>query len=502
MIRKTILEEKRVFALLFLYAFLLMFFCSEMSPLYPFNEWPDINLYFNIGKSIFNGKALYTDVFDHKGPLIFFLYGAGYLISNTSFSGMYLIESLAWVLILFAAYLTARLFLEKIYAFVATLAFSVFMLMHTFSGGSAEEFIAVLEVISLFLFIMYFKDKQASVHNPKYMFIHGIMVAITLLTKINLVLFWFFPLLAILLNLLLNKEYVNLLKNIVAFIIGSVIIILPVIIYLLITNSLSAAWDIYITLNGKYASIADFSQIIESLSVRFYQRIRFETFGFLLALVGAFYFPIKYLGNKWGKIAIPLSFILLFVSIFLSPNSMYTYYSIPYDVYILLALIPAFQYVKISNRRWVYVVSCFVILILGIKQKDFFGMQINQLITRNHPPSLIDKFTSKLLQEENPTLLNLGLDLGNGVFTKANLIPNVKYFVSPNLEYAYYPEMRDEQTRYIENKQVQFVILCDNSFNYSYFRELPALNEYYEIIDEDTGKGNRPYYLYKLKGEN
>lgn len=90
MIKQAIVKDKNILILLSLYSFLLLFFCSKMSPLYPINEWSDVNLYYNIGKAIFNGRTLYAEAFDHKGPLIFFIYGIGYAISNTSFIGMFL----------------------------------------------------------------------------------------------------------------------------------------------------------------------------------------------------------------------------------------------------------------------------------------------------------------------------------------------------------------------------------------------------------------------------
>lgn len=500
MIKKEIIQDKMIFFALFIYSFLLLFFCSKMSPLYPFNEWPDINLYFNIGKAMFNGRTLYTEAFDHKGPLIFFIYGIGYLISNTSFLGMYFIECIFWAIMAFAAYLTARLYLDKIYAFMVALVFPVIVLTHSLDGGSAEEFILVCQTISLYFFVLYFKDKEASIHNPTYMFIHGVMCAIAFLIKINLILFWFFPLAAIFINILSKREYSNLIKNLLFFICGGLLIMLPIIIYLFVNNAISEAWYTYIEVNGKYAKIGN-THITENIIVRFYQRIRFETISFSLVLLGAIYFPIKYICNKWGKIAIPLSFLLLFSSIFVISNQILVYYCLPIDVYALLACIIIFKHVRVSSSKKVYILSFLIVLIIGIKQKDFFGAKLDELISRKSPPTLIDSFSAHVIQEKNPTLLNLGLNLGNGVFTKANIMPNVKYFISPNLHYVYYPQMRDEQTKYIENRQVQFIILCTNDYNYEYFSTLPALNEYYTIIDENDGGGIRPYYLYKLKDE-
>ncbi|MDR1091727.1 MAG: glycosyltransferase family 39 protein [Prevotella sp.] len=497
MIKETIAQEKNILTVLFIYAFLLIFFCSKMSPLYPINDWSDINLYFNIGKMINAGKVPYTEAFDHKGPLIFFIYGIGALISDSSFFGMYLIESIGWAIMILFAYLTARLFVDKIYAFIVALVFPVLMLSHTSQGGSAEEFIAIAQVASLYFFIRYFKD-DTPVHKPKHMLIHGIMSAITLLIKINLIVFWFFPLLAIFIGLIIRKEYKNLMQNIAAYILGVMIITLPVCIYFAANNALSEAWNIYIVLNKNYATIGSFSETAESLAVRFYLRLRFETFEFLTILTGAIYFPIRHIGNKWGRIALVLSFFALYIAIFSSPKYVH-YYSIPYYVYALPGCIVLCRFIRIKPVKAAYITLFILILAWGIRQREFYGLQINEMTRSVKQEGLIYQFSGIINKEKDPTLLNLGLDTGNAVFTAANIVPNVRYFISPNLPDDLYPEMRDEQTKYIEKKEIQFIILAEGSVNYDYFHNLPALNENYTIADSYLEDGYKTYYLYKRK---
>jgi hypothetical protein len=475
-----------------------------MSPLYPFNEWSDVNLYFNIGKAIFNGKILYADVFDHKGPLIFFIYGIGYLISETTFIGMYIIEVIVWTLMISAGYLTAKLYLDKMYAFAVALIFPLFVLSHSLEGGSAEEFILVFQSVSLLLFLIYFKEEDCSVHKPAYMFIHGIMCAATLLIKINLIVFWLFPLPAILINISKSKEYKNLIRNILAYIAGLLVLILPVLVYFICNDALADAWNTYIVLNGNYARLGDLSQIMENLIVRFYQRLRFETFEYIIILVGVFYFPARYIRNIPGKVAFILSFVSLHIVIFMSPNYIF-YYSIPYYIFSLpgcIAIIDRISRFAGIRPRWYFHILFLVLaLIAGVTEKGFFGTPEEVLLRKQSPDNLAFQFSSIVTKEKNPTLLNLSLDLGNGVFTKANIMPNVKYFISPNLPYNIYPEMRDEQTGYIEDKEVGFIILSTFSFNFDYFYNLPALNENYEVIDTYIEHGTKTYYLYKRKNE-
>ncbi|WP_165043358.1 glycosyltransferase family 39 protein [Dysgonomonas sp. ZJ709] len=504
MIKKHTLEslvnDKSIFIILFFYTFLLLFFCSKMSPLYPFNDWSDINLYFNIGKSIFNGKVLYTEVFDHKGPLIFFIYGFGYLLSNDSFIGMYVIQAIVWLIMVYAVYFTSRMFLDKVYSFIVALAFPVILLSHSLDGGSAEEFITAFIVISLFYFITYFKEKNIAIHKPSYMFIHGLMCSMALLIKLNLVVFWIFPLLAVFINILLSKEYRNLWLNILAFIGGMLVITIPICIYLFINDALTESYNIYILLNKSYAKMSSMSDTFGYLTIRFYQRLRFDPIEFTIILIGAIYFPIRYIKNRIGQIGLILSFWCLYTVIFMSPNYVY-YYSIPYYVYAIFGFIVIAdylsKYITIRYAWHIAIIFAFVALCGGISRKNYFEYSTDVLLRRGEDESLRNQFGKIIEKEKDSTLLNLGLDSGNGLFTKLNIFPKHKYFISPNLPYEIYPQMRDEQTRYIENREIEFIILADYSFNFEYFRSLPALNDNYTVVDTYLEDDFKTYYLYK-----
>ena len=52
----------------------------------------DANIFFTMGKSMLSGKVLYRDVFDHKGPVLYLLYGLGWLLDHTGFIGVFVLE--------------------------------------------------------------------------------------------------------------------------------------------------------------------------------------------------------------------------------------------------------------------------------------------------------------------------------------------------------------------------------------------------------------------------
>lgn len=496
---KKIENDRMYLILLFLYVAILLFFCSKMSPLYPINEWADVNLYFNIGKCFTDGKVLYVDTFDHKGPVIFFIYALGYLISNASFLGMFIIQVLFWSIMLFAAYYTAKLFLENQYAFLVALAFPVLVLMRTQMGGSAEEFILVFMSISTYCFVSYFKESLHQ-HKPVFMFIHGVMCSLVFFTKLSLIVFWVFPLSAIFLSLLLKKEFRNLLKNAVALIGGFLIIALPIFLYLYLNDATNNAYHIYIELNREYANVTSFF-----VKQRFYMRLRYDFPDFAIILTGVLAFPIIYLKNWLGNIALILSFLCLFFIVNSSFNYA-DYYAIPYYIFTPLGCIVIVgllsKYIAVQPKWIVLLFFAAVCVGIGIKEKNYFGEDRRILQRQEKPSGVVFRFSEIIKGDSERTLINLGNDMGNGVFTEADIHPTVKYFVTPNLTHEAFPEMRDEQARYMQEGLIKYVILCEACPGCNYFTGHESLVQNYDSIDQyiDVSGGHHvSYTLFRRK---
>lgn len=98
---------------LLLAAFLVLLFASRSSFLYPFNDWNDANSYFSVGKAFFNGKMPYRDVFDQKGMYLYFLYGLAYLVSHTTFLGVFFLEVILAFFDLWGFWRILRLYVKR-----------------------------------------------------------------------------------------------------------------------------------------------------------------------------------------------------------------------------------------------------------------------------------------------------------------------------------------------------------------------------------------------------
>ena len=94
--------------------------CSKNSPLYLINDWFDANAFFTVGKSMMKGIVPYKSLFEQKGPLLYFIYGIGSLISYDSFVGVFIFEVIFFSVFLFYVYKTSKIFVKEtnVYFFI------------------------------------------------------------------------------------------------------------------------------------------------------------------------------------------------------------------------------------------------------------------------------------------------------------------------------------------------------------------------------------------------
>ena len=115
---------------------------STASPLYATNFWTDTNIYFTIGRGLRAGRMPYRDLFDHKGPLLYLLYGLAACVSDGNFLGVFLLETLSLAAFLDLAYRGAKRSGAGPAAPLAIplSAMAVCGCRAFIQGGSAEEF--------------------------------------------------------------------------------------------------------------------------------------------------------------------------------------------------------------------------------------------------------------------------------------------------------------------------------------------------------------------------
>ena len=108
-------DKTKVILMCFITSLLFLTLLSKNSFLYGFNDWEDANAFFTLGKSLFSGKIIYKDIFEQKGPFLYFIYGIGYLISNFNFLGVFFLEIIFSTVFLYYIYKIINLYLDSKY---------------------------------------------------------------------------------------------------------------------------------------------------------------------------------------------------------------------------------------------------------------------------------------------------------------------------------------------------------------------------------------------------
>ena len=105
-------RNTKTYLLLTLWSAVALLLLSPDSPLH--GPWSrcDSAIFFTSGKALMNGLRPYVDFTDSKGPLLWLIYGVGYLLSPRSYTGVYVVSIFVYACTFYYNYKTARIFLK------------------------------------------------------------------------------------------------------------------------------------------------------------------------------------------------------------------------------------------------------------------------------------------------------------------------------------------------------------------------------------------------------
>ena len=242
--KKTLSRLPRVVRLAALSAVLLAL-CSKSSPLYAFNDWMDANIFFTMGRSMLGGRVLYRDVFDHKGPVLYLLYGLAGLIGGTDFRGVLVLEIIAMTSFLYTGLRTAELLAgRRLSVWWMALPAAGMAASRAFShGGSAEELLLPFLAAALYGLV---KCLTANRQMPlRTVALQGFLCGCALLLKYT-VLGFYLAWVAVLAVLYLRRGWLRQLgRSCAAYLGGLALAALPWFAYFGAYHALDAWWECY-----------------------------------------------------------------------------------------------------------------------------------------------------------------------------------------------------------------------------------------------------------------
>ena len=485
---------------------------STCSPLYPFNPWDDANCFFTVGRGIIHGRVPYRDLYEQKGPLLYFTYALAALINEKSFIGAWIAECIMASLFAIYSWKTAKLFTEPS---KFALAFMPAFLGITYTtrlfnfGGNAEELCFPLLTVALYFGLRSIVEGDG-LPNNKDALVCGIITAALFWVKYTFVGFMAGFIIYILILAIKRKDFARLWSLAWRFLAGFLILTVPILLYFLANGALKYLWEgyfynnIFLYHSGRPASGLTAIPVVKNIYIPLYCTFaiakNYPKFGVMLlgslcSLVSLA--VIKKDLRKKILFFFALTFLLTIGVVFTRNSFIYYYeYILAYCFSILLiSLIKGMEALsKIFKQNpslpTVMVSGLLVVvyaIVLLLNKNSYLFMQKKDFLAQF-------RYAETINQTPNAKILTYDV-MDSGFYTTSGLLPQNRFFCYLNLE-LYYPAILEEQDRLIEEGYYDYIVT-------TFFCECEWDN--YELIREEsdpcvtyTGEKARDgYRLYK-----
>lgn len=490
----------------------LLFVNSKNSLLYEMNDYIDVNIFFSVTDALFHGKVLYRDIFEHKGPFLYFVYALIHILGNSYFT-LWLFECVANALFVYFGTKTILLYDEnatktRIFLYALCLEFCLctatsFMFGR---GGVVEELFLWVASYGLYVTLRCIRNEQNYLN--KELLLIGLLCGVLFWTKYALLGFYAGLALFVIVKNIAQKNLARLLKMIAIFSAGFAISSIPTVVYCTLTHSFDNMVNVYFIGNifGNH--------VTPNASAHFYglMNVIYKDITVVLLILLGSIFVLK----KEPK-SIKLLIIITIVPTFLASCCLkvfFPYYPLPMLLFLPFGFV-ALQEVKI-RREFKFGIAALVIL-LHFCASPVFGLfdpingnKINPLWLKEHlrvlakgaVPLLLLYFAitniriienkskhaigcicmlvictlagfgvrdpyyyteqplpqirfGKTIRQTNHANILVYGSYDYGFFKSSHTYPQVKYFCNVNLSED---NTADEQISYIKNEVVDFVI--------------------------------------------
>lgn len=408
-----------------------MLFCQANSPLYQFNDYSDLAIYTVIGRALRNGQILYRDVFDHKGPIFFFLQTIVYYNKYT----VWIYDIVTYAVSGIFLYKQTRLFKNEIGSLASALFVMGCEISFMWDAGSPEQAFMMMFYISMYLIL---KDDNDS----KTWLIFGIIVGYIFYSKINVLLGWFPWFIYLQIKQIKQKRFI---KNLVQATIPFAIMTVIVLVYFAVNNQIGYFIDSYFLQNVGYAKN---SQSTFNLLIFFI---------FFVLTIAVYVMSQRKQSMNINVLMVTIGIVCLYIGEVAISGRIYPYYFI-----LMLPFIQLIFLTKDDKDKYT------LYLAVQIISLSLYGMAQIQMV-QNNPDQFMAPIENDVRYEFVEDIKSDGENLDKnfgGAMTLYIIGDNlayylpynpIKYSVFCNMSYDAYPEMYDYAYNTIKDGKVKYV---------------------------------------------
>jgi hypothetical protein len=460
---KTLKALYKNFIVIVIFSMLLIFYFQEFYLDFPTN---DSSIYITYGSLLKDGKYIYKDLFDNKGPTIFLLNYFGSLITYKSSFGVLLIELSMFIAMIFFVYKTFH-FPNKIKN--TLISFLILSYLFQFYGGNLDT--TWFFILSTPVYVFFFKHVE-NIENLNafarkfFSFYLGFVFTLVFFLKFN---YTTGLLLIFLIYLFKSKKYF--LDIIYYFLLGVTLVIFNLYIFLLKNNE-NFFRDIihsYFLFNYFYAFPLRFSEnfflnLVHIILANFkgLLLVIFKQPFVLLIIFLLFKSKIIFFRNFYSKKFFILALVLVFdlFSLVLAPvRQASLLFFVP-----SLFIFQCFIYEQLKNldyqKYYITIIELFTfIIILFFFNQNIFLNKFNYY--RNDIKLLNDLKIHSEIRSEFNALTMCGFTTGTIWFLKTNLVSSSKYYFTPLINSSDYLKNKiyNHYFNILINEQPSYVII-------------------------------------------
>lgn len=425
----------------FVSAVVLLLFLSPDSYLYDiYGYHADSSWFFTCGKAWMHGMVPYVDFSDSKGPLLWLIYGAGYLLNGHSYVGVYWVACVFYAFTFFYAYRTARLFVPRRQALYVQMLMPCCLFFIFFHNEThAEDFCYTFISAALFHLCAALRDdRPTSRRTARHAFAVGVSVACCLLMKWSVALM--VGTIALVLLYCAYKRRLAL-SCLGGGLLGIAVPLTPFLIYFLVWADLGALVHEYF-LNT--AATID-SSLLGGLKTYARELNSVPLFTIpLFAGVAAF---CRRFSCSYG-----LLFCLFCFFAGATHHNIYHYYTVmlPFSVFALMWLFDAL------GRRYRLRMRHVVLASVLLTAADLPWVRTPLVFVPNADRQACYDVAYVMSSVRQPKVMYMPIDVSAG--TASGALPACKYWAQQT---GFVPEMKAERDRALENRRADFVIVLN-----------------------------------------
>lgn len=447
----------------------------------------DTALWHVIGRGITQGKVPYRDLFEHKGPLLFFIYSFGWFCPNQRLA-MYLLQWIFFSVTLVYAYRICRLYMGQKKGILGILFF-LFLFCGTIGEGAmSEEWSLPFIMITIYYALRYLLQEDVTVSHPvKFGFLYGVCFGCVASIRLNNAAPIAGVILAFIIIMILRKQYICILQNAVAFLVGMMIPMIPIIIWYWKRDALNyLVWG---------AFLFNFHYAVNAWEIRtLWQKIRpWLTAVPYLVLLLVNYYDYKETRKRDAEILIAVSSTVTIVILMFGYSYMHYF-----TIFLPFLMIAFCMLLHLPKQKKIYAVLAVIVMLAPFTWQSARNMGKSILLNTqgwyDNMEAEIRDFMDQIPEKDRDSVWGNGSAFSK-VFCISGITPCFPYFDNGAVHYVMDPSMNDATVDMFENNPPKWIIVptIGESHIAAMEKYIPEMYELYDVLD-----GEKHLELYRL----